>query len=185
MTASAEPAVEPTSGGSPSETTAGDPGGPFSVLPNPEADTLFLERNTCQNVDDGYEVQFPAEWNANAEIGAGAAAPCSWFSPTEYEVDDPNELPPEVAITIEYREGDAGSFDDAISREAVIVGETQEAVRVEYDDRYLYRVQLGPTPEEGPNLLVQTTTEMGGDYELNRAVLDRMMATMELIGSIE
>jgi MoxR-like ATPase len=50
---------------------------------------------------------------------------------------------------------------------------------------YVYQIQLGPSPEEGPNLVVITTTEMGGDYELNQAILDRMMATIEFFGSTQ
>ena len=49
----------------------------------------------------------------------------------------------------------------------------------------MYVVQLGPTLADGPNLVARTTTEMGGDFDLNRAVLDRMMATMEFIGVIQ
>jgi hypothetical protein len=153
------------------------------VRPNPEADALFLDRDDCENLEDGYRLEFPEEWYTNTEIGDVPA--CSWFSAEFYEVDDPNEVPDEIAITIEYVEGDSGSFEDAVRRESVIVGSTQEATRVEYDESYLYQVQLGPTPEEGPNLVVTTTTEMGGDYELNRAVLDRIMSTMEFIGSVQ
>ena len=184
-TSSAAATAEPTDSPSaePSASASLDAGAGFEVIANPEADALFLDRNTCQNLESGYEVDFPAEWNANAEFGP--VSPCSWFSPTEYSADDPAEVPPEVAITIEYLEGDSGSFDDPVSREEVVVGMTQDAVRVEYDDRYLYAVQLGPTPEEGPNLLVQTTSQMGGDFELNKAVLDRMMATMEFIGTVQ
>jgi hypothetical protein len=50
---------------------------------------------------------------------------------------------------------------------------------------YRYQIQLGPTPEEGPNILVTTTTDMGGDYELNKAIIDRMMATIEFVGSVQ
>ncbi len=192
-TTTAEPTVVPTLSAEPSQTEAatpsqtGDDGGGapsgFTVGANPEADALFLDRDDCENLEDGYQLEFPEVWYTNTEIGDVPA--CSWFSPEFYEVDDPNQVPDEIAITIEYVEGDSGSFDDAISRETVIVGSTQEATRVEYDDSYLYQVQLGPTPEEGPNLVVTTTTEMGGDYELNRAVLDRIMATMEFIGSVQ
>jgi hypothetical protein len=51
--------------------------------------------------------------------------------------------------------------------------------------QYAYLVQLGPTEEEGPNLLVRTNTDMGGDYQLNKAVLDRIMATIEFLGTIQ
>ena len=184
-TASAMTSAEPiqTESATPSQTD--DDGAPagFTVTPHPEADSLFLDRDDCENLEDGYRLEFPEEWYTNTEIGDVPA--CSWFSAEFYEVEDPNQIPDEIAITIEYVEGDSGSFEDAVSRETVIVGSTQEATRVEYDDSYLYQVQLGPTPEEGPNLVVTTTTEMGGDYELNKAVLDRIMSTMEFIGSVQ
>ncbi len=159
----------------------------FTVAPNADADALFLDRDDCENVDDGYRVEFPDAWWTNTAVGD--VGPCSWFSPTFYEVDDPAQVPSEIAITITWMEGDSGSFEDPISRQFGIIGRTQPAVRVEYEGsggrRYVYQVQLGPTPEEGPNLLVETSTEMGGDYELNKAVLDRIMATMELTGTIQ
>ena len=191
-TASAEPTAAPTPSAAPTPTPqeptpsqTDDDGAPtgFTVTPHPDADALFLDRDDCENVEDGYRLEFPEEWYTNTEIGDVPA--CSWFSAEFYEVDDPNEVPDEIAITIEYVEGDSGSFEDAVSRETVTVGATQEATRVEYEDSYLYQVQLGPTPEEGPNLVVTTTTDMGGDYELNKAVLDRIMSTMEFIGSIQ
>jgi hypothetical protein len=175
----ATPTTEPTA--SPTPTTADD-AGELTVAPNPEADTLFLERDTCENLRDGYQLEFPEDWYTNTEIGR--FPPCIWFSPDFYTVPDPTQVPDEIAIEIEYMEGDSGSFEDPISREFVVVG-GQDAVRVEYEDSYLYQIQLGRTPEEGPNLVVRTTTEMGGDYELNKAVLDRMMATIEFVGSIQ
>ena len=185
-TAAATPSAQPTptaQEATPSQTDDGGTPSGFTVTPHPDADALFLDRDDCENLEDGYRLEFPEEWYTNTEIGDVPA--CSWFSAEFYEVDDPNEVPGEIAITIEYVEGDSGSFEDAVSRESVIVGSTQEATRVDYDDSYLYQVQLGPTLEEGPNLVVTTTTEMGGDYELNKAVLDRIMATMEFIGSVQ
>ena len=52
-------------------------------------------------------------------------------------------------------------------------------------DLYEYVIQLGPSLEEGPNLVARTSSQMGGDFDLNRAVLDRMMATMEFIGVVQ
>ena len=183
---SAEPAATPTEEESPSATPAANPGG-FTVTPHPEADSLFLDRDDCQNLEDGYQLQFPEEWYTNTEIGDVPA--CSWFSPGFYEVDDPSDAPDEIAITIELLQGDRGYTDEPISQEEVTVGATQDAVRTEVesdgDTMYEYVVQLGPSPEEGPNLLARTATDMGGDYELNRAVLDRIMATIEFIGTIQ
>lgn len=183
--ATATPTAAPTATAeataTPSPVTSGPPGG-FAVAPHPEADSLFLDRDTCTNERDNYEVTFPDDWWTNTEIGRNPA--CIWFSPTTYQVPDPTVVPDEIAITITWMEGDSGSFEEAIRRDFVTVG-GQPAVRVEYEGRSVYQVQLGPTPEEGPNLLVETSEEMGGDYELNRAVMDRMMATMEFFGSTQ
>ncbi len=176
-----EPTPEPTD--SPSPTLVELPGG-FTVHANAEADSLFLDRDTCSNERDNYEVTFPDEWYTNTEIGRNPA--CVWFSPTDYDVPDPSVVPDEIAITIEWFDGDVGRIDaDVRSQEDVIVG-GQNASRVEWDDEtYWYTIQLGPSPEEGPNLLVATSAEMGGDYELNKAVMDRMMATIEFFGSVD
>jgi hypothetical protein len=185
--ATAEPSETATAPASLAPSASVDPTA-FTVAPNPEADALFITRDECENVADGYRLELPDAWFTNTAIGE--VPPCSWFAPTTFEVDDPSEVPAEIAITIELIDGDSGSVsEDVISRETGIVGRTQEAVRVEWGSadggrRYVYQIQLGPTPEEGPNILAMTSTEMGGDYELNKAVLDRIIATMELLGSV-
>jgi hypothetical protein len=182
-TASASPTAEPTESAEASDDGAGgDPGG-FSVIASDEADELFGDPDDCENLEHGYRVEFPEEWYTNTEIGE--VPPCVWFSPTFYEVDDPAQVPAEIAIRIDHLEGDFGYFEEPVRREEVIVGGTQEAVRLEFEDSYVYVVQLGPTPEEGPNLVARTDTDMGGDFELNMAVLDRIMASMELLGTIQ
>lgn len=206
-TADASPSAEPTTGEptpsatpeatpspegseSPAETPSSTPiegEGGFTFESNAEADALMVDRFDCQNLDDGYQVEFPAEWNTNAEIGG--TPPCSWFAPTEYETGAPGEVPEEVAIEIFVIDDDRVHDGDERERAEGMIGATQPAYRVVVTDgdetAYLYVVQLGPTLAEGPNLVARTTTEMGGDFDLNRAVLDRMMATMEFIGVIQ
>jgi hypothetical protein len=176
-TATAEPTATPT------PVTSGPPGG-FAVSPNPDADALFADRDTCTNERDNYSVDFPDDWWTNTEIGRNPA--CVWFSPTFYTVPDPNTVPDEIAIVISWHAGDVGRTDaDIVMRQDVMVG-GQGGSRVEWDDdTYWYVIYLGPTPEEGPNLLVETSDEMGGDYELNKAVMDRMMGTIEFFGSTQ
>ena len=159
-------------------------GGGFTVTPNPEADALFIERDECTNRQDGYQLEFPDDWWTNTEIARFPA--CVWFSPTFYEVIDETQVPDEIAIKIEWVAGDIGRVDaDIVEREDVVVG-GQAAGRVEWsDDSYWYVIQLGPTPEEGPNLWAMTSADMGGDYELNKAVLDRIMSTIEFIGTTQ
>jgi hypothetical protein len=194
---SPEPSLAPTASPSvtPSASLTAPSGDGFAVTPDPAADALFLERDECENLQDGYQLQFPDDWYTNTEIRDVPA--CSWFAPEFYTVDDFDEIPDEIAITIEWTAADSGSFEELISTETGVVG-GQSAVRAEWagaqgeggemppDWRmYRYQIQLGPTPEEGPNILVTTTTDMGGEYELNRAIMDRMMATIEFVGSVQ
>lgn len=191
--ASASPSLEPTEAAAPSEPASpdvGEPGG-FTLLPNPEADALFEDPDDCENLEDGYRLEYPDPWYTNTEIGS--VPPCRWFSPTFYEVADPTDLPDEIAIQIVILQGDRGYTTEPISREEVVVGATQTAVRVEVAGTadsdsgmsYEYVVQLGPTLEDGPNLLARTDTDMGGDYELNKAILDRIMASIEFVGTVQ
>ncbi len=188
------PSEEQTPAPTPAPST--DPTAPFPVAANADADALFLDRDTCTNAEDGYRVAFPDAWWTNtpvADVGA-----CAWYSPTDFDVDDPSEVPPEIAITIEVIDGDVGTFLEILSRNEGLIGQTQSAVRWEVRGTgtegseyptsyraYTYVVRLGPTSEEGPNIRAHTDTNMAGDYELNKAVLDRIMATMELLGSID
>lgn len=165
-------------------------GYPFAVIDDAEADALFETPDTCRNPEAGYTTTYPDAWFSNTEVGIWPA--CGWFAATFYDVgEDPNAVPPAVGIVAELLESDTGSFEENLLREPVTVG-GRPAIRVE--DRgvegsgstnppgwhsYLYQVQFGPSPEEGPTLIFRTTTEMGGDYNLNKAVLDRIMALIE------
>lgn len=189
--ATVEPEESEDSDAEPTSTPSAGTDGELTVAPNPDADTLFLDRDECINRQDGYQLQFPDDWWTNTEIARFPA--CVWFSPTFYEVPDETQRPDEIAIEIFWVAGDFGWTTEELSRAEGSIG-TQRGVRVEIagtqDDpangtTYLYVVQLGPTAEEGPNLVARTDTSMGGDYELNKAVLDRMMATIEFVGTTQ
>jgi hypothetical protein len=180
--ATLEPTPEPTAPVEPSASASLTADGRFFPAENAEADTLFLDRDECQNLRDGYQLVFPDEWYTNTEFRD--LAPCSWFSPTTYDVDDYPAIPEEIAISIEWVADDVSWADDPIRTDTGLVG-GQNAIRVEFPDEYFFVIQLGPTPEEGPNLIARTSSEMGGDYELNKAVLDRLMLTIEFIGSVQ
>ncbi len=104
--ASAEPTESPSPSAEPTQTEAATPsqtegdGAPsgFTVEPHPDADALFLDRDDCENLEDGYRLEFPEEWYTNTEIGDVSA--CSWFSAEFFEVEYPTQIPDEIAITI-------------------------------------------------------------------------------------
>ena len=186
---SASPSPEPTVAATPGPTSTGAPSA-FEVAPNPDADALFAIRDICRNPRDGYELEFPEDWYTNTEIRDVPA--CSWFSPTFYTVDS-SEVPDEIAIEIFWIPGGREQIGEILTSDEGLVG-GQPAVRLEISGTadgdpegrsYEYVIQLGPTPEEGPNLVARTDTDMGGDHELNRAVLDRLIATIAFVGSIQ
>lgn len=176
----AEPTASPTLEPTPAATTA--PDGTFVPAENAEADALFLARDECQNLGDGYQLIYPDDWYTNTEFRDVPA--CSWFSPTFYEVDDSGEVPDEIAITIIWLPNGFGYIEDPIRQDEGMIG-GQNAIRLEFEDSYGYVIQLGPSWNDGPHLAARTARDMGGDYELNKAVLDRLMLTIEFIGSVQ
>ena len=64
------PTAEPTASPTPEPTATPQPptGSGFTINSHPEADALFLERDQCQNLQDGYQLVFPEEWYTNTEI---------------------------------------------------------------------------------------------------------------------
>lgn len=184
------PRVTPSEAASPLA-SSGFGRGEFTVTPNPDADALFVARDSCRNPQDGYVLEFPESWYTNTEIRDVPG--CSWFAPTTFSVGDFDERPDEIAIEIFWIPGERGPYGEILSRQDGLVG-GQYATRLLVDGTpddpgdgtsYEYVVQLGPTPEAGPSLVARTDTSMGGDFDLNRAVLDRIMSTMEFVGSTQ
>jgi hypothetical protein len=48
---------------------------------------------------------------------------------------------------------------------------------------YIYAANFGGTDVEGPSMQATTTSEGASDYILNKAVLDRIMASLTPAGS--
>jgi hypothetical protein len=166
-------------------------GYPFTVIDHAEADDLFSTPDTCTNPEAGYTVTYPDTWFTNTEIGDWPA--CSWFSPTFFDVgDDPNEVPPQVAIVLvtsdgvgytetpEYRVFDRLIIDGYEAWRAEQVGSTSlSGVSTSMPPRYSYGVSRPMAAEVPADLVADTTFEGAADYELNKAVLDRIMALIE------
>jgi hypothetical protein len=180
------PTPSPTPTPTPTPSPSPTPSSGFTIDPNAGAEALFGIRDECTNPDDGYVLEYPEVWWTNTEIGSFPA--CVWFSPTFYEVPDPSQRPPEIAIEIFLIPGAREEFLDPVASETGMVG-GQPATRAEYRSpdgaAYEYVIQLGPSPESGPNLVARTGTEMGGDYELNKAILDRIMGSLQFTGTVQ
>lgn len=180
--------VEVTPGDSAASATLSPSPSPFAVLPSEEADALFSRPDSCANPEIGYRVTFPDDWYTNTAIGDQAA--CSWFTPDHFEVDVPGEMPDDIWISIGLIEGIFGytmltpveSGDEleidgyaghrAEYRTVDAIGDTDSD-----DLKYHYVV---PFDTAGPTLIAGTAVDMAGDYQLAKAVLDRIMASMQL-----
>lgn len=124
----------------------------------------------------------------NTETGDVPA--CSWFTPEFFEVAASGAAPDEIWISM-------GVIDGAIGYTGVTIGYSSEEVTI--DGLTASRVESNPNPNpnedpayrrywymipfdaEGAGLtfVASTDTDMAGDYDLARAVLDRIMATLE------
>ena len=166
------------------------PGAPFSVIADEAADALFADADTCTNPVAGYTVSFPEAWYTNTAVGATPA--CSWFSPTFYEVDGAG-VPEEIVIEIASFEGGIGFVhqpDYAISEQVLV--DRRNASRTEEvggmsaggwlpRSRFTYRYTIWASDDPlGLKVIATTTTDDSGDYGRNKAVLDRIIATLEL-----
>lgn len=169
----------------------GREGAPFTVIDHPVADALFEDPDTCTNPEDGYTVTYPDSWYTNTAIGDTPA--CSWFSPTLYEVGaDPNRVPDEVVIVIEVFPGAFGFFNqpDYELHEQISIGGFEgyryQQIGVLHEGggyeslppTYGYRSVLAEGQAVEPTLMSSTSSEGADDYVLNRAVLDRIMASI-------
>jgi hypothetical protein len=155
-----------------------------------DADRLFAASERCESARAGYVVTipYPGAWATNDAIEDEGISRCVWFGPDELDIPDPLTQAPEgVAITVGGVGGPANFPYVWISREETTVA-GRPAWRVEEwvpsqdnetrETRQLvYWVSL---EAGGPTLVARTATEDAGNYALNKAVLDRMMAELTI-----
>lgn len=130
----------------------------------------------CINVEFGIVTAFPEAWWTNTPVDGVPG--CVYLAPTSFEIpDDPSEVPDGVAITIRRVDGSSGSGSEEITGyDSIVVDGRWPATRLEWgDSTYQYVVQLGPSEESGPNLILTT-----GADPLHRAVLDRVASTIRI-----
>jgi hypothetical protein len=154
-----------------------------------EADALFVSTERCEVTiaDHEVRVEYPSAWSTNDAIEGGTPS-CLFFGP---ELEHPTVEPPSgAAITFGGVGGPAMFPYEWVSREETVVA-GRPAWRVEErvpspdtpDQQTLqlvYWVSFGRSRDEGPTLVARTATEDAGDYTLNKAALDRMMARLAI-----
>ena len=150
---------------------------PISIAPDAiaAADELFAVRDVCEDPERAMVVTFPEDWWTNTAIEDLPA--CSWFAPEFFEFESSDAVPDEVEITVEVVEGDHAPVAEPPAWETLtLLGRPANRWIVESDGerRYEYVVQLGETPESGPNLVARKVSS-SVDLDLAMAVLDRLV----------
>lgn len=157
----------------------------------------FAVPDDCANPVAGYRIWMPDDWWYNTAFDDFDA--CQWFALTTFEVTDAQAVPDEISITLRTSAdgGDFGRSGEVLSRAEYTVAGVP-AVRYEFlgvgggfmpigSRSVVWIVGIGGAlPSETTTtawLVASTGTEKPGNYEENVDVLDRMLATLELIGS--
>jgi hypothetical protein len=145
------------------------------------ADDLMHDTATCTNDGGPFVLRYPDGWFTNEP--AGETPGCTFFGPSDMSGDGGDGLPDGAEITISVSDGAVGSFDSFFSFDSVNVGgrpgqRTETDGTVSGDGRsYRYVVQL-TNQIVGTNLLAAVRLRDATDYELAKAVLDRMLDTI-------
>lgn len=174
--------------------------GPLTVIESAAADALFESPDECTNPVDGYRVTYPDNWYTNTQIAD--SPPCSWFSPTYYELTlGPPWPPSEIVIILDVFDGGFGStwspvytVDESVAvdgfagmRREVIAecfpGPCRSEPPLYYYVAYIGDPYIGdPVPRSfGLTMVARAPSERSVDYELTKAVLDRIMASIEFL----
>jgi len=170
---------------------------PSQTPPSPSSTASAMpDGQRCTNETLGYEVSYPADWYANAEIEQEFGDPipaCTYFSSQPMDIAPNAGLPPTVAISFERwtEVPPTGEGWEVVSREETsVAGLPAVVIELEQtsdagapfsaagDRTYGYEVEL----PDGSVLTVSTGTTADGDYAEHKDVIDQMMATVELTG---
>ena len=136
---------------------------------------------TCAS-PEGFRVDHPADWSVND----GEVLPaCSWFDPEPFDVPEATDA--RAAVTIRLLPGDAPelAFPDEVAR-AIVPVDGRDALRVEQvTTAGLWPVGTPITSyvvdlPDGRVLLADVVGLPGSDHDRDVAVLDAMMASLDV-----
>jgi len=159
-------------------------GASFTVIDSPAADELFAAPESCTNAL-GHVVAYPAAWHHEQ---------CTWFGPHPFDVSDPLSTLADAVIEMQVVDGAFGSFNTPEvwlqeqvefagwqGRRLEIVGTHYEGGGFEaHPAIYQYSATFGGPGDEAPSLRAVTDSARVDDYDLAKAVLDRMIASLRL-----
>lgn len=190
---SSAPPVRTFSSGTASPTLTADPT-TASSSPSPSAE-VFPNGNRCTNEEFGFSVSYPGDWWANEEVVPEDPAltpipACTYFAEEPVEVRPNAGVPPQVAIIVALADEPPGDYRAPVevveSREVTVGGRrgtveevvwTEDTVFMAAGDRS-YRYEISPPSGEAMSVGTSSTATLGA-YADHKAILDRMMETVE------
>lgn len=157
----------------------------------------FQDPQRCENEELGFSVGYPSAWWANERIDpAEALTPipsCNYFAPDPVDLRPNAAVPAGIAIRFDLREGRVERWETA--HDEIL---SREETSVDGHDAVVWEV--APTPSAGfipeGSLVYEYIITLDGDarmvaatdnilqtdaaYEQSKAILDRMMETIDL-----
>jgi hypothetical protein len=180
-------------GSDPSATATPSSNESTSAQPTPSPSASVVGFYRCANSVEGYAVDVPHDWFANPEVtapeGGDDIPACRYFAPDEFDVRPNSGLPPTVAIDFQLVEAIGRADGTQLSSSETTVDGHNALVRESEitegggpflpDGTLVYEVYI--SLDDGRYLRFSTDSSRNGDYEDHKAVMDQMMATLEIL----
>lgn len=181
----------PISGGGPSGSSTPLVGGPSPTATATPSATDGARDLRCTNEVDGYAVDYPVDWYANEAVdapeGLDDVPACRYFAEDEFEIRPNSGLPSSVAIGFQVVDVVHAPTGTVVSSNEISVDGHAAVVReVETGDGMFMPpgtlvYECFVAFEDGSFLHISTDTTRDGDYAAHKAVLDRMLASLDLM----
>ncbi|MGZ8481353.1 MAG: hypothetical protein ACXWWO_02730 [Candidatus Limnocylindria bacterium] len=159
---------------------------------------VALQLSECEHTTGAYRAAVPEGWWVNPEFDdaeLGSVSACRFFGPDDFEImsaDRYTPFPQGTAIWMEFLdEGCVGYVNPILdSRETTVDGYPARISRLaqgklETNPEHTYEYVVTVTADaqcegDGEYILAFTRRDLAGDYEENKAILDRMMESLQI-----
>jgi hypothetical protein len=184
VSTSPSPTIAPEPSSSPTASPTASPTVSSTLEPSPTG-------QRCTNDTAGYSVEVPAGWFANEAVVPDDPVldpipACQYFGEEPMQLAPNAGLPPTVAIGFKLEAAETPPGGTVVATEELTVDDRPATVRevaaegdgpflADGDFVYTYFVEQ----PDGSVLTASTDTTRNGDYAGHKAVLDRMMETLE------
>jgi hypothetical protein len=158
---------------------------------------------TCINEGVPFRVTYPAAWFVHPQDSAIQVGACTSFGPEPFEHGAQERVGGGSSAWVTYLHGTCLAFEEIVEvlrvEETLVAGMTAYRIQSRIWDgpiHYMYVVNLTPanpvygpdascgtnpqTPDLQQGLLLATVEDAPGDFDVNRAVVDRMAKTLQV-----